>query len=282
MAATKTAGYILSAGILCWLVYAEYLPAQTPPKTVQGGNGAGQLYTIYDPAIVARGKSAFSAQCGFCHGASAKGGESGPSLLRSVVVLDDKDGELIGPVVLNGRVDRGMPKFSMTPPQIADIAAFLHEGVRAAAQRRTYQVLNIVTGNAKAGQAYFNGTGKCSTCHSVAGDLKGIGSRFEPLELQGQFLMPVPAGAVRSASEKNPVIVTVTLPSGQVVSGRLERMDDFNVVLTEANGDYRSFNRNGNIPRVVVRDPAQAHFDMLPRYTDADMHNLTAYLVTLK
>ena len=282
MAARQAFGHILSTGLMCFLACAGFLPAQTPSKTVQGGNGAGQVYTIYDPAVVARGKSAFAARCGFCHGASARGGESGPSLLRSVVVLDDRDGELIGPVVLNGRVDRGMPKFTMSPGQIADITAFLHEGVRAAAQRNTYEVLNIVTGNAKAGQAYFNGTGKCNTCHSVAGDLKGIGSRFEPLELQGQFLMPRPAGSVGSAGEKNPVIVTVTLPSGQVVSGRLEQIDDFNVVLTEANGDYRSFNRNGNIPRVVVRDPAQAHFDMLPRYTDADMHNLTAYLVTLK
>ena len=282
MGAAKFTGHICSAALLCAFVFAAFLDAQTPARRVQGGNGAGQIYTIYDPEVVARGKSVFSAQCGFCHGSTAKGGESGPSLLRSVVVLDDRDGELIGPVIRNGRVDRGMPRFSLTARQTADTAAFLHEGVRAAAQRNTYQVLNIVTGNARAGQAYFNGAGKCTTCHSVSGDLKGIGSRFEPLDLQGRFLMPRPEGAIRSASEKNPVVATVTLPSGQVVTGRLDRIDDFNLVLIEVNGDYHSFTLNGDVPKVMVLDPMQAHFDLLPKYTDADMHNLTAYLVTLK
>src|SRR5207248_1281966 len=101
-------------------------------------------------------------------------------LLRSPLVIDDENGNLIGPVVLGARQAQGMPKFTMTQAQIADIAAFLHEGVRAAAERGAYKVQNIVTGNPKLGEAYFNGAGKCNTCHSPAGDLKGIGAKYDP------------------------------------------------------------------------------------------------------
>lgn len=174
-----------------------------------------------------------------------------------------------------------MPKFDMTQAQVSDIVAFLHEGVRAAAGRGTYKILNIVTGNAKAGEAFFNGTGKCGTCHSPTGDLKGIGAKYDPITLQGRFLMPV-GGRTNQKRATAPIMVTVTLPTGQSVKGTLERIDDFNVALTDANGDYRSFSRNGAVPKVVLDDPLKAHYDMLPKYTDADMHNLTAYLVALK
>jgi hypothetical protein len=100
-----------------------------PARAGRGGAGAGNVYTIYDEVTLQRGKALFTAQCGFCHGANAKGGESGPDLLRAVPVLDDEDGNLIGPIVLNGRADRGMPKFNLNKEQISDIAAFLHEGI---------------------------------------------------------------------------------------------------------------------------------------------------------
>lgn len=269
--------------LLFGFVYAAaFLVAQAPPKRVRGGSGAGQLYTLYDDAVLSRGKSLFTAQCAACHGSNAKGGESGPSLLRAVPVLDDREGELIGPIVLNGRVDRGMPKFDLTQQQISDLAAFLHESIRAAAQRDTYQVLNIVTGNAKSGEAYFNGAGQCNTCHSVTGDLKGIATKYDPVTLQGKFLMPRSGAPPPDVPAAHPITVTVTLRSGEVFTGKLDRIDDFNVALTDVNGDYHSFNRDGDNPRVVQNDPLQAHFDLLPKYSDAAMHNLTAYLETLK
>jgi len=277
---------ILPAAVAVLLGAAMPLAAQTPAGGRgggRGGGGAGNVYNTYDDATLQRGKTLFTAQCGFCHGANAKGGESGPDLLRAVPVLDDEDGNLIGPIVLNGRVDRGMPKFNLTKAQISDIAAFLHEGVRAAAQRATYQIQNIVTGNAKAGQAYFNGAGKCNTCHSAMGDLSRVGAKYDPVTLQGKFLMPRGGRGYNPAeSPGHPVTVTVTLPDGQTINGRLERVDDFLVALTDAKGDYHSFNRKGDVPKVALHDPLQAHFDLLPKYSDADMHNLTAYLVTLK
>lgn len=256
-------------------------PRQDQPKMRRPGGGAGMDYRDYDAATIERGKTAFVAHCGFCHGSNAKGGESGPDLIRSVVVIDDENGNLIGPVVHGGRQAQGMPKVDVNDKQLADIVAFLHEGVRAAAERGTYKVLNIVTGNAKAGEAYFTGTGRCSTCHSVTGDLKGVGAKYDPVTLQGKILMPI-GGRPGGHRNSSPVEVTVTLPDGQTYKGALERIDDFTVALTDPNGDYHSFARHDDIPKVVLKDPIQAHYDMLPKYTDADIHNLTAYLVTLK
>ncbi len=272
--------------VLALLCASLPLAAQNPgsaaaPRVRRPGGGAGLDYEAYDPATLARGKATFTAKCGFCHGSNARGGESGPDLLRSELVRDDDDGNLIGQVVRNGRPAGGMPKFEISETDLADIVAFLHEGVRAEAERGTYKVLNIVTGDPKAGEAYFNGAGKCSTCHSVTGDLRGIGAKYDPVALQGKLLMPA-GGRTGQRRANAPVTVTVTLPSGKSFEGIMERIDDFNVALTDANGDYHSFSRNGAIPKVVLHDPLKQHYDMLSKYTDAEIHNLTAYLVTLK
>ena len=237
----------------------------------------------YDPASVERGKTTFVGACGFCHGSSAKGGEKGPDLLRSVLVLDDENGKTIGPVILRGRPDKGMPRFPFTPQQIADIANFLHNSIKNAIDRDNYKILNIVTGDPKAGSAYFNGAGHCGSCHSVTGDLKGIGARYEPVALQDKILQPNYSWT--EGTPPHPVIafsVTVTLPSGESFTGTPVHYDDFNVALREPNGAYHSFKRTKDVPRVEIHNRLQAHVDMLSRYTDADIHNLTAYLVTLK
>jgi mono/diheme cytochrome c family protein len=246
-----------------------------------GGYGAvGRGYPDYAPAAVERGKATFVANCGFCHGPNAKGGESGPDLIRSELVIDDDSGEQIRAVILNGRADRGMPKFTMTQQQTADIAAFLHQGVKDAALRSTYKILNIVTGDAKAGQAYFNGAGKCNTCHSAAGDLKGIGARYQPVDLQTRFLSP--RAGRGGGGPATAITAKVTLPSGEAVEGRMVRIDDFLIALTDARGEYRSYARHGDVPKVELHDPLQFHIDMWTKYTDKNIHDLTAYLVSLK
>ena len=244
-----------------------------------------QGYKDYDQAAVERGQKLFLASCSFCHGANAKGGESGPDLLRSVVVLDDENGEKIGQVVRNGRPDKGMPKFSLSQEQIQDIATFLHQRVKDAALRGTYRILNIVDGDPKAGEAYFNGAGRCNTCHSVTGDLAHIGSKYDPVTIQQKILMPRERRswfAESATSPSVPITAIVTLPNGQSVSGKLEHIDDFNIAQTDANGDYHSFTRCGDTPKVELKDPLEAHIQQLMKYSDADIHNLTAYLVNLK
>ena len=227
----------------------------------------------YDPVSVERGKQTFVSTCGFCHGSSAKGGEKGPDLLRSVVVLHDEHGEGIGQVVLNGRVDKGMPRFNLTTAQITDIANFLHNAVLLAEDRDNYKILNIVAGDPKAGAAYFKSN--CESCHSAAGDLKGIASKYDAATLQGKFIEPTP-------DPQNGIKVTVTLPSGESFTGVPMSLDDFNVSLKDDKGDYHSFRRVKEVPKVEIKNKLQAHLDLVQRYSDDDIHNLTAYLVTLK
>jgi cytochrome c oxidase cbb3-type subunit III len=258
------------------------VPAQQPPGPPAAGMAPPTAYphkAPADPAVVMRGRQIFSANCSFCHGSDARGGEGGPNLIRSQLVLDDNNGELIIPVVQNGRPDKGMPKFDLSTEEIASIAAFIHSapvGGRAA----TTGTVDPLVGDAKAGEAYFNGAGKCATCHSVSGDLAGIGAKFPDVRaLQGTMLSGEPMGQFSAVPWKT---VTVTLPNGQTVEGKLYQIDDFVVSLIDADGNYHSYTRQGDSPKVVIKNPLQPHLDMLPTLKDDDIHNLTAYLVTLK
>lgn len=258
---------------------------QTPNPGPRRFAGGGRIYPTYAPGAIERGQKQFVATCAFCHGSNAKGGESGPDLLRSPLVLDDDHGDHIGPVILNGRPEKGMPKFALTADQISDISAFLLDRVKAAALRSTYEILNIVVGDPKAGEAYFNGAGHCSTCHSVTGDLAHIGSKYEAVTIQQRIVMPREGRGgfmqpPRPTAEA--ITATVILPSGESYSGRIEHIDDFTIAVTDSNADYHSFSRHEDVPKVEIHDPIRAHIDMLTKLTDTDMHNLTAYLVTLK
>ncbi|HUA84277.1 MAG TPA: cytochrome c [Bryobacteraceae bacterium] len=240
-----------------------------------------------DPAAVARGAKAYAANCAGCHGPSARGNVGAPDLVRSLLVLDDEKGILIAPVLRNGRPDAGMPKLDLTEPQIADIVAWLHVQTYAAGHRSTYAFLDVLTGDPKKGEAYFKAT--CSGCHSATGDLRGIGSRYDPFVLQGHWLQPRGRGGRgrggepgAAESKRSAITVTVTLASGQQFSGVLDRIDDFNVALRDSAGEYHSFTRLGANPTVELHDPLQAHTELLRKYTDADIHNVTAYLATLK
>jgi len=247
------------------------------------------LTPVTDQAAVERGKALLVEHCGFCHGANARGGSGGPDLTRSVIVQEDENGKQLGAFLRIGRPDRGMPKFEMPDTQVADLAAFLHAAIYLNANRRLYKILDIVVGDAKAGEAYFNGTGRCRSCHSPTGDLRGVGAKYDPTALQGRLLLPRgrPGGSGASSGplymEPTAIQVTVTLPSGETAAGGLVRLTDFDVTLYDkAAGRIRSFLRNGDVPKVVVTDPLQAHIDHLSKWTDADMHNMTAYLVSLK
>jgi mono/diheme cytochrome c family protein len=247
------------------------------------GIGAYPARDPGDPVAIERGRSIYSTNCAFCHGADTRGGASGPSLLRSAIVLDDKSGELIGPVVQAGRPDRGMPKFPMSNDQIADLAAFLHSFAVNGYDSSRQRPATIVVGNAGAGQAVFKT--KCASCHSATGDLRGLATRVpDPRMLQQSWLMPgstVGRGGGPMPARSRPPSVTVTLPSGQKFEGELERVDDFFVALRTADGGRRAF-RTTDGTKVDVKDPLVAHRELLPTYTDPEIHNLTAFLVTLK
>jgi cytochrome c oxidase cbb3-type subunit 3 len=221
-----------------------------------------------------RGQKEFVQACGFCHGDDATGSR-GPDLVRSPLVNKDLGGDLIAPVIRSGRPDKGMPALPLPDAAIQDIVAFLHARVLAAAKSShvagDYPLERLLTGNAEAGRIYFNGAGKCASCHSPTGDLAGIATKYAPLYLEERILAP---------REKSDATVIVTTPSGERIDGKLDHLDDFSVSLRDSGGWYRSWPRDQ--VKVSVHDPLQAHRDMLTKYTDDDIHNLFAYLETLK
>lgn len=298
--------------ILLW-VSGLAAPFSYPQSSGQAGQGRGRGQITSprnaypdrppdDPAAVARGKALYGVNCQFCHGADTRGGDGGPSLLHSGAVLDDQHGELIAPIVQNGRTDRGMPKFALSREQVADVAAFIHTFRAAGYDESRQRPPSILVGDAAAGERFFRG--HCASCHSVTGDLRGLHARIEdPRVLQQTWLMP---GSGVGRGESSPVKVAparavVTLASGEKVEGVLERLDDFVVSLTTDDGQHRSFRlspgppapgtlsagsparaANRAPPTVEIKDPLQPHKELLRVYSDADIHDVTAFLVTLK
>lgn len=237
-----------------------------------------------DAAAVARGEQAFGVQCAFCHGANARGGAQGGSdLLLSPIVLEDERGSHLGPFLKVGRPEKNMPRFDLTPRQVADLAAFLRARMAAASSRTS--AVSILVGDATAGAAYFNGRGRCTTCHSVDGDLKGVAKKYEPRALQGRMVVPRGDGGWPTPGSHpgdKGLRATVTPASGASVSGAVVYLSDFYITVNDAAGQRHTFVRRGDEPKVTLVDPLQAHLELLRTLTDRDMHNLTAYLATLK
>jgi len=257
------------------------------------GAGAADSHVV-DDAGAERGKSIYIAECITCHGVKARGGnpnlptnQQGPDLVRSLVVLHDRYGNEIGPFLAKGHpLQSGRSPSSLKAEQVADVAHFLHQKVyNTLRSGPELQIQNVLTGDPKAGAAYFKGAGKCNTCHSPTGDLKGIGRRYDPPTIQSKFLFPHSVGFGRrggSASAKeNPVTVTVTQSNGEVVDGALVALDDFNVALRDSQGNYRSFKIAESL-KVVKHDPYAMHVTLLDQYTDKNIHDIVAYLESLK
>jgi len=237
---------------------------------------------IVDEDAAARGKTIYIAQCITCHGTRARGTERGADLVRSLVVLHDRYGSTIGPYLAKGHPDG--KSVTLSQEQVVDLSHFLHQQVGDTLRTGPYnKVLNILVGDPKAGEAYFNGAGKCNTCHSTTGDLAHIAGKYEPSVLQLKVVFPQTAAFGRRATNgsRKPVTVTVTTPSGESVTGVLEEIDDFNVSLRDESGQYRTFRREPEV-KVEKHDPYAAHVALLDEYTDKDIHDVVAYLETLK
>jgi cytochrome c oxidase cbb3-type subunit 3 len=258
------------------------------PAGQRGGNTfPAQQRPPADPAIVAKGKTLYGINCQSCHGVDLRGGDmGGPNLLRSDIVLRDQNGELISPIVKGSRAAAGMDPINMSDPDIVAVAVYIHS-VAATMQGQGGPPRGnpvppneaVLVGNIAAGQAYF--AAKCASCHSVTGDLAGIGGRIlDPRMLQTTW---VSGNAGRGGGRGGtPTTVTVTMPNGQKVEGELARVDDFIVIVRLADGTTRTIARNGDVPKVDIKDPGEAHRKMWPTITDKDMHDVTAYLASIK
>ena len=261
--------------IIVWMVagLSAVVAAQQPDTQYRPGPKP-------DAAAVAAGQTLFLANCSFCHAADATGA-SGPDLLRSPLVLRDAHGETIGPVIRGGRPGTAMPSFSdFSDAQIADISAFLRDRIQTAADRMAYTISDAITGNAQAGEAYFNGAGRCATCHSATGDLAGIAGRLTVTRLRSAIAYPAP-GRGQAPNPRAQETATVTSASGQTVSGTLVERSEFEITVRDAGGWTHNLALGPGV-KVTVHDPLAFHKQQLEQYTDADLQNLVAYLETLK
>jgi cytochrome c oxidase cbb3-type subunit 3 len=255
----------------------------------RGPNFPQQTRQLASPEVIARGKAVYSVNCTACHGADLRGGDQGgPSLLRSLAALSDQHGETVAPIVRGARQDKGMPAFNLTDADITAVAEYIHSVLaKVGTQARPPgavdpATLNVLVGNAAAGKTYFEA--KCASCHSVTGDLKGIAAKYEDArQLQNTWVSGGGGGrGFGRGGGGKPSTVTVTLASGQKLEGVLLRKDDFLVTLRLADGTRQSIARDGDQPKVEVHDPEAAHKQLATRLDDEDMHNVTAYLATVK
>ena len=278
---------------------AQTPPAQAPQQPPAGRGGRGTQPGTFpaqqrppgDPALIERGRGVYSATCAACHGVDLRGGQlGGPNLLRSLVVLNDKEGELISPIIKGSRAERGMPPLPLSDDDIRAVVEYVHtvlgtSGRQGGPPGIAAPAPNILTGDATAGQAYF--AAKCSSCHSPTGDLQGIATRIaDPKTLQTTWVSGGGVGgrgrgASSSGAQRKPVTATVAAPSGKV-SGRLVRIDHFIVTLALEDGTIQSFRRVGDSPKVEIQDPLAGHKALWSVLTEKDIHDTTAYLVTLK
>lgn len=253
------------------LVMAVLLFATSVSLSAQAGPTNRQKV---DPDAALRGRALYLQHCINCHGSRARGTDQGPDLMRSVPVLKDLLGSELGPALKTSAVHQT----TLSQTQIVDLSHFLKQRIEEDSHNRNpVREPNVLTGNAAAGREYFDGAGKCKTCHSPTGDLAGIANRYDPVTLQQRFLFPRNGARQRM----QPTQVTVTPGSGMKTTGTLVHIDDFTVQLRDAAGEYRSWNRTPDL-KVELRDPYATHNELLDQYTDADMHNVVAYLVTLK
>jgi cytochrome c oxidase cbb3-type subunit 3 len=230
-----------------------------------------------DAQSVARGKTEFAKACASCHAANAAGTSNGANLMRSTLVRHDADGSAVKSVMETGKAHGNVKPIQMSAAEADDVVAFIewtvqnYDRTSAGAPPQSYPLSKLLVGNAEAGKAFFNGAGGCAKCHSPTGDLAGIGSKYSPVDLQSRFLMP---------KSRKPVMATVTTSSGEKVSGRALVVNNFDVSIQDADGKTHKWPADS--VKVETQDPLEAHRELLSKYTDADVHNMFAYLVTLK
>lgn len=289
------------AASAAWAQPPDQYPPPDGPPAGRGGRGGGrrgpnfpqQTRQLASPEVIERGKAVYGVNCSSCHGADLRGGdEGGPSLLRSLAALSDQHGEVISPIVHGSRQDKGMPGFNLTESDTTAVAEYIHSvlakvGVQARPPGAVDPgTLNVLVGNATEGETYFKS--KCASCHSTTGDLKGIAAKYsDPRSLQNTWVSGGGGGgrggrAFGGGENAKPSTVIVTFANGQKVEGVLVRRDDFDVTLTLADGTRRTIARNGDTPKVEVHDPNEAHKKLVPLLTDKDMHDVTAFLATIK
>lgn len=276
-------------------------PQATKPRPKAQGPALDRNFTTFPqqtrqlapPDVLARGKGLFGVNCTACHGSDLRGGDmGGPNLLRSLTALSDQHGELILPIIHGARQDKGMPAFNLSDADGTAIAEYIHAVLASVGPKarppgmKEISDADVLSGNAGAGKTYFES--KCAGCHSVTGDLKGLAAKYDdPRVLQNTWVAAGTTtgrelGAAVGTTGQPPKAV-VTMANGDKLEGTLIRKDDFVVTLLLSDGTRRSISLEGtNVPKVEVHDPLEAHLRIAQTLDEKDMHNVTAYLATIK
>ena len=258
------------------------------PTAIRGGVGPRDKPMV-DPNAVERAAPLYASDCQACHGPDARGTSDGANLVRSDIVLRDRYGSTLGPYLAASHppvrpagASAARPLQPLTSLQVLLLSHFLRARINDTLRGSPlFKAGDVLTGNPQAGEQYFKGEGGCITCHSPAGDLAAIGRRMDPITIQQRFLFPNNVASRRRATPAPAVIVTVTMPSGEQLSGTLVHIDDFNVSLRDESGTHRSVRRAPGV-RVSRTEPYAAHIALLPRISDKAIHDVVAYLASLK
>ena len=257
---------------------------------------------VVDAAAQERGRALWASHCIDCHGAQARGSDTGPNIIRTKTANYDRSapqaGSVLGPFLAAGHPTQSRkPSASFTDDEVVALANFLRARINDTMRGSpTFTVGDILVGDRKAGEAYFNGGGGCATCHTGERSLAGIATRIPAaVDLQQRMLFPntgrgrggrgrpgpAAAGGAAAAPDRNAVTVTIAAPGQPPVSGALVEESDFYVTLRPADGIVRTVRRTP-ATTITRRNPLQAHIDLLDRITDAQIHDVVAYLETLK
>ncbi len=261
---------------------AAFLPALHAQHIETSTFNQSPVRAKEEPRAVAHGKQVYDAKCASCHAADLRGAlPDGVNVLRSQYGLTDHGGDKLIPIMMGTYPDVTSHAILTSKQDASDVAAYMRSiyaqiGSQGRVPGDALKQPNILVGDATKGSAYFQAN--CAKCHSAEGDLKGIGTKVAaPKMLQSTWLR-----GQRFGVSVPPTTVSVTQTGKPAVDGTLIHMDDFLVTLKLQDGSVKTITRNGAVPKVAVKDPLEAHRTMLPKLKDSDIHDVTAYLVTLK
>jgi cytochrome c oxidase cbb3-type subunit III len=284
LALALTVGALVVASVAVGRTQGRGGAAQTPPAVPQITNNPRVDQAAHD-----RGRTLWAMHCVTCHGTQARGSETGPNIIRTKTVNFDRSaqqaGSVLGPFLKAGHsTQSGKASASFTDEEVVALAHFLRQRVNDTMRGSAiFTVGDILVGDAKAGETYFNGAGGCATCHTATTrSLAGIATRYTPVDLQQRMLFPSAGrGGGRGAVNPNAVTMTIAPASGPAISGVLVEESDFYVSVRQTDGTLRVVRRAPGM-KFTRTVPLQAHIDLLDRITDTQIHDLVAYLETMK
>jgi putative heme-binding domain-containing protein len=226
----------------------------------------------YTQADIEAGARLYSSQCQQCHGLNGEQ-VTGIDLRRGQFRRSTSDEDL-AKVITGGVPGTAMPPFSLRPPEVSSVIAFIRAGFDPAGTA-------VKIGNAERGRQVFEGKGTCATCHRVSGrgprvapDLTDIGAARTPAALQRTLLDP--SAAMLPINRP----VRIVMKDGRTVNGRRINEDTFTVQLIDQQERLLSLDKKDIKTMDVQTTSPMPSFN--GKLTADELSDVIAYLITLK